>query len=487
MACASSHRLRTSGSCRFSLASAFAVTLAAAFTTGCGMKPGSNGNTAAGNTAAVILASSTANDQLSAYTVTINSLTLTSQSGATVDVINTPVTEEFIHVNGHVEPIGLVNIPQGTYVSASATFGQSTPVCSALISGGINSDFMAANPSATVNLTQPISVTGGTMGLLLDLQVNQLATPCSAGSVPAVTSTFNLTSMAIASSPTNSSNGLAVGLEGTVASLAAGGAGMSVDALVSSQTPPVWQVLFNSSTVFQGVSGASELALGIPVDMDVAIQPDGSLLATRVETIGVSTTNLTLVNGHVISVATSAPVALVLGAAQMGYLGATPGPFGYANLSNAQFQASGQFENLTSLPFTASFDSANMVAGQDVTATTQATQMVGGPTYSPLTTVTLSPQTINGTVSAVSTSGDFTTYTVSLAPYDLFPQFAVQPGQTTLLTNPSTVTVYVDNSTQMLNTGTIGVGGLFRFYGLIFDNNGSLSMDCAQVYNGVTE
>ena len=97
------------------------------------------------------------------------------------------------------------------------------------------------------------------------------------------------------------------------------------------------------------------------------------------------------------------------------------------------------------------------------------------------------PQTVNGTVSAVLTAGNFTTHTVTLAPYDLFPQFAVQPGQTTLLTNPNTIVVYADSSTRMLNSSMVNVGGLFRFYGLVFNDNGTLRMDCAQVMDGVAE
>jgi hypothetical protein len=68
----------------------------------------------------------------------------------------------------------------------------------------------------------------------------------------------------------------------------------------------------------------------------------------------------------------------------------------------------------------------------------------------PPSTVTLIAQTIDGAVVASSNSGGFTTYTVDLASYDLFPMLAVQPGQATLLTNPGEVEVYVDNNTQQL-------------------------------------
>jgi hypothetical protein len=105
----------------------------------------------------------------------------------------------------------------------------------------------------------------------------------------------------------------------------------------------------------------------------------------------------------------------------------------------------------------------------------------------PVTTITLIPQTINGTVSAVSSSGSFTTYTISLAAYDLFPNLAGQPGQANLLTNPGSVVVYVDNNTQQLNTGSIAVGSVLRFNGLVFNDNGTLRMDCAQINDGVAE
>ena len=83
-------------------------------------------------------------------------------------------------------------------------------------------------------------------------------------------------------------------------------------------------------------------------------------------------------------------------------------------------------------------------------------------------------------------SGSFIDYTVSLASYDLFPTLAVQQGQTTLLNNPGQVEVYVGSNTQTLNTQTLAPGSTLRFYGLVFNDNGTLRMDCAQVNDGVT-
>ena len=156
----------------------------------------------------------------------------------------------------------------------------------------------------------------------------------------------------------------------------------------------------------------------------------------------------------------------------------------YFDFSNTTFQITGHFTNLQSLPFVPSFNAANMVAGQNVDVTAGVLTL-GGSTYTPANTITLIPQTINGTVQSISTSGGFTLYTVSLASYDLFPQLAVQQGQITVLDNPSEVQVYVDSHTQTLNTQPLAVGTTLRFYGLVFNDSGTLRMDCGRVNDGV--
>jgi hypothetical protein len=155
-------------------------------------------------------------------------------------------------------------------------------------------------------------------------------------------------------------------------------------------------------------------------------------------------------------------------------------------ISSALFQISGEVNNLAALPFPASFNVSNMVAGQNVYISSLNMTYVGG-IYTTANTITLLPQTINGIVTGTAQSGNFSVYSVSLAPYDPFPQFAVQQGQTTLLNNPSEIEVYVDSNAQLLNTQPVAAGGAFRFYGLVFDDSGTLRMDCVQVSDGVTQ
>jgi hypothetical protein len=484
---------RLTGFCFIHCQPILVVTLATVFLAGCA-GGGSAPPPLSGSTTVVLLASSTANDQLAANLATLTSLTLTSQSGKQVAVLASPVGDEFIHLNGHVEPLVTVSVPQDVYVSATIDASGSS-YCLDQTPGETAQYEFPSGANSVVNLPNPITVTGTAMGLVLDLQIAPLQGGCPTSSTQYVTSppevmaAFSLTPMALAAQPTNSTNGMAPGLQGLISSVDAGGTGFTVNALVNVGVlnPPTWHAAVNGSTVFQ-TFGASQLAAGLPVDMDLAIQPDGSLLATRVEAISTETTTLTTITGAAIEVTPSIQTALIFGAAQAGYIqpeGAVG--FGDENFGSATFQPSSQLGNYGGLPFTASFNAATIVPGQNLTLTTHATAFTGGPNYTPATTMTLMPQTINGTVSAVSTSGSFTTYTVTLASYDLFPQFAVQPEQATLLTNPNTVVVYADSNTQMLNSGTIAAGSAFRFYGLIYNNNGTLRMDCAQVNDGVTE
>ncbi len=480
--------------CRLLLAGTLAI--AAVFATGCG----SSGTTPpkfSGNTAVVVLASSTANDQLFQFSVTLQRLTLTSQSGKTVSLLTTPASDEFMHLNGRVEPLATVSVPQGIYTAAAATVSEAFPACAGLTGGSLLMDEALGGvkglTAASIELEQPITVTGSAMGLVLDLQVSATAPfngACSASLTNSVTitPTFALTPISIASQPTNSANGKVLGVEGLISAVNADGS-FTAGALPSMNEgtiAPAWQVAVSSGTVFQGVTFPSGLTVGMPVDMDLVIQPDGSLQATRVAVYDTDPTNLSLAFGPPMAIYPSGayqavyPVMNTLEVEQAGQLSSLVGLY---SVNEVTAQISGQLANLPSLPFPATFNSASLVDGQNILFSTHAPAGV----FQTLTTITLLPQTIDGTVSAISSEGNFTTYTVTLAPYDLFPNLAAQPGQTTVLTNPNTVVVYADSNAQMLNSSALSVGGVFRFYGLVFNDNGTLRMDCAQVNDGVAE
>jgi len=466
------------------------IALCSVLTAGCGGSARTD-TSLSGNTSVTLLASSTANDELSQFGLTLNSLILTSQTGKSVSVLSTPQYAEFIHLNGGLEPLTTVSVPQGVYTSATVSIGRALFTCVGLVpaTGGLYTSTFAYGQTPSANVTailpSPITITGAAMGLQMNLQVSQSASfsncPGGTGDTYLITPTFNITPLALSAGPANSGNGNATDLHGLIGSANAGAAGFSVNS-VDGQT---WRVTSSGSTLYQGVSGPSQLAAGMPVDMDASIQDDGSLLASRVAVYDTSSLNLTIDSGPLLFDSGYEPMFITF---VVGGEGPLNGPNSdYYSFGDAVFQTSGQLTNIQTVPFTATFNAANMVAGQNVFVSTNSLIDSGGFPYTPADTITLIPQTINGTVSAVGSEGGFTTYTVTLAPYDLFPALAVQQGQTTLLTDPSTVEVYVDSNTQMVTANPIGVGSVVRFYGLVFNDSGTLRMDCAQINDGVAE
>ena len=463
------------------------VFCAAVVLSGCG---GSSSQTVQpGATTVVVMASSTSNDALVALPLTLQSLMLKSQSGNTVTVFSTPIGAEYIHLNGNPQPLVTASIPQDTYVSAFAVFGGASPTCvglhlvnSALISPG-------TTPVVTVNLPQPIQVTGTAMAIDLDLDVSQsfqFAGGCTLGVSAPLNPTFTLMTMNIAAQPTNSTNGRSVGMYGVVTAVnAANGTFIANGLNQQSEGPgPVWQVSTNGSTAFFGVKNLSGLSAGLPVDMDVSLQPDGSLLATRVAVIDTNTANVDVLSGEVLFLGNPPSTLLALSNLATGAVAENFAAVGYAQAAS---QISTQFPNVKNLPFPAVFQAASATPGQNLLVAANISSAVEFSTNSfPATTVELVPQTINGTVTAVSASGGFTVYTVTLAPYDLFPILAAaNAGQPVVPTAPNTVQVYADSSTAVLTP--VSTGSVFRFYGLVFNDNGRLRMDCAQIAAGVAE
>jgi hypothetical protein len=168
-------------------------------TTGCG----SNGTTPpkfSGNTSVTVLLASTGNDQVTQFPVELQTLTLTNQAGKAVTLLSSQQPSEFMHLNGGIEPFTTVTVPQGIYSSATVTVGQAAFVC--LVqdpeTGGLEiATYSIINQGPTVNLASPITVTGSSMALLLNMQVSTSAVfPGCYSSPPfegfSLTPTFNL-------------------------------------------------------------------------------------------------------------------------------------------------------------------------------------------------------------------------------------------------------------------------------------------------------
>jgi hypothetical protein len=473
--------------------STFSLVFCAGLLTGCGSQMMAGPPPPVGNTQVVVLFTSTANDQLTLFNAFVTSIVLTNQAGGVTTLFSSPqpigLGVEWMHLNGASEPIVTVAVPQGTYISAQVTVAD----CSFTTVTFTNSTLLTSTDAqgtcgqgtgmTTVNLAAPITITGSVVGLSFDLQVAQSFTESGPGTnqTYTISPVFTLTPVSISPQPSNETNGKITGLDAQVSALNA--TSNNFTALTTDGV--TLTVKSDASTVYQGLAGLSSLATNELVNLDVAIQSDGSLLATRVEvddaTAPVAAVGTYLfpgtVSGQVITLSQERNGCQALGAPFCGEL--------FEDDNTTAFRTSGQFSNVASLPFSATFDSSTMVPGENISIFYPGTFDV--QSFQNATTVTLAPQTLNGTVTAVSNQNGFAVYTVSLASYNLFPTLQMFNTLGPHLTDPTTLVVYVDTSAQMLNSGMIQVGSLLRFRGLVFNDNGALRMDAGQIYDGVPD
>jgi hypothetical protein len=449
------------------------------------------------NTLVTVLFTSTANDALVNFNMGISSIVLTNQAGGTVSVYASPLSNaagpEFIRLNGAVEPFATVQIPEGTYTGATVTLS-GCEFTNVFYNQGLNTATWdegscgEGTGKSTVNLAAPIAISGSAMALEFNLQVAQSYTldldESNTGlSTYTIDPVFTLSPITISAAPTSIADGRILGLNGSVNSVSSAANTFSLlladGAVLTAKT--------NSSTVFQGIADMSALAATQTANVDLVLQTDGSMLAMRLEVDNPSTTLSN--SGYWLTFYAGENIYNSTANDQVGCVNGVPAYLCgglYQSYAGTNYFVSGEFSNVASLPFTPTFNATTTALAQYTTASLAT----GGGTqnYPTADAITLQSQTVNGTVESVSNENGIAVYTVVLAPYNLFSttQANYLPGTQTL-TTPNTVTVYADSSTQFLHTAMIEEGDLLRFRGVIFNDGGTLRMDCNEILDGVAE
>jgi len=443
-----------------------------------------------GTAQVTVLLSSTSNDGPWDFYIAIANLTLTDSAGNSVSVYTNPTTSvlpqapgEFIHLNGTTEPVVIASVPQATYTSAtvktqycSFSFAGLNSLGGAAISTSAEGTCGQGTGNTTVNLPDPITISASGNVLSLNLQVPQSYTQSQIGTSSysyTISPAFTLTTLQLADPPSNQQDGLVSGINGQITSTSENGFTLQ-DSDGASLTFSA-----GADTSYQGIAGLNSLAAGMVVNLDAAIQPDGSLLATRVEVDDPTATSL-VVGQTMIGAQPNTGQFDVLGQQAVG-ANATSWA-SVQSTAKTQFKLSGQFSNVQNLPFNAQFNAQTLFTGQNVAVFYSSSGGMNIPGYQVVDTVTLMPQTINAIILDVSSTKSFTVYTVGLGEGDLIYVLQAQTGLFPTLSNPYRVVVYADSSTQILTSGLPGVAsGVLRFRGLIFDDNGTLRMDCSQI------
>jgi hypothetical protein len=126
------------------------------------------------------------------------------------------------------------------------------------------------------------------------------------------------------------------------------------------------------------------------------------------------------------------------------------------------------------LPFTPTLNAGSIVPGQNIATPIESLEPVAG-VYPEPSTVTLEPQTINGTVAAISNVSGQTLYQITLFNNDLI----------TLFGSTQTVAAYSTPETHTITTSPLSVGSVARVRGLLFDDGGTLRMVATEIEDGV--
>ena len=459
--------IRTTKATQF-LAVAAGLSLAAALVTGCssGVSSSTGTNINSPAVSVPVLITDAPSDQLVAFTLTLNSITLTDTAGKTASVLSSPTTIEICHLNGIQAPLVTASIPEDTYVSATITF--SSPQITYITPAGLPVTVTPTLATTSFSLTfpAPITVSNTSTSLLVDLLAGQSV--AINGTTVTITPVFKVMAVPPPSTiPPPNQNGTGMQQMGTVVSVS------GTTLVIEPGSGPNFTLTTNSSTVLQGFTALSALTPGELVQVDFVLQPGGVYLATRIQLAPPPPSGqppINLLSGPVTSVSSgSFKMALMqgLGPAVSPVAASAVSVFTITTNSSTTFAITPQFVSLAGLPFTPSFTSANLTAGQAVGVVASS---VSGTTAT-ASNVYLIPQTIGGTVTAVSTSGSYTAYTLTLNSGSAFAS----------LSGASTVTVYTSAATAgpvvSTNNTPIKVGSQVRFNGLIFNTgSGTFSM-----------
>ena len=139
-------------------------------------------------------------DRVVSFEVTVGPITMTPVSGSVVTALASTRRLELSHLSGTNEPLALLNLPQGSYSSASIAV--SNPEVSFINNAGTLVKLQPAlNQTITVNFSPALSVGAGASVVNIDLGVANSLTFDAQGNVTGVSlsaSSFSLSTAAVA-------------------------------------------------------------------------------------------------------------------------------------------------------------------------------------------------------------------------------------------------------------------------------------------------
>jgi hypothetical protein len=415
-------------------------------------------------------------DRLVAVSLTIGSMSLTNSGGGSTSVVSSSTPVEMMHLMGTVDPISLMNVPQGTYSGASISISSATvmymdPAAMQLVQKSVPGPMTATidfNPSLTV----------GTSPMILNLDMN-MASSLSIDQSGNVTMTPTMTASMNPCCTGNSQDPENGGMEhmtGTVMSFS--GSSFMMSMLQSSQNITVTTA---SGTQFEGMGGMGGMSNGMIVMVDAVMHSDGTFMAQKVQCV-MSMSGSSIADGVVTSL-TGAPVTQLTIATMdgtgSGMMGSDLASTLAVNVSpTAIFNIDSDNVDMSNLPFTPTFDGTTIFKGQRVEAVSSSGMMSGGSMGGMMgggtinaSEIDLEQQGLSGTVSGYSGAAAPTAFTLTLPSDSAF----------TTLTGSATVTVLQQTGTELRGMTAVTDSSAVHVRGLLFFDAGAYKLVASRI------
>ncbi len=415
-------------------------------------------------------------DWMLAFSMNISSMSLTGSNG-TVSAVSATTPMEMLHLMGTMQPLAMISAPQGSYTGASITIGSATVMYMDPTTKAPMQKTISGPITATVNFSSPITVGSTPMAMGFDLDLASSVTADASGNL-SMNPVFHVTTgMQGSGSPLDPTDGGIQQMMGTVSGVS--GSSFTMTSMQAAQT---FTFATNSSTTFENISSMSMMTNGMLVAVDASLQSDGSLMATKVQSMMNSGG---VIGGGIITAVTGQPPTSLTMVMQNG---AGTGMMSSDFAAGATIDLSGSttYEidednvDMSGLPFTPVFDASHIYVGQSVMPISSTgmmsggSGMMGGSSMGGTITaseVALEPQGLTGTAATAITSGSTTSFTLTLPSDSAF----------TTLTGATSVTVIQQSQTTVAGTSPIASGSSMHAFGLLFFDAGQWKMVAARM------
>ncbi len=430
---------------------------------------------AAGSTATQISMGDAPADWITAFGMTVNSISMMNSNGTSVNVVPTAAPLEMMQTMATMQPLSVMSVPQGNYTQATVTVSAVTMSYMDPVSKTFMQKTMAGPFTAAVPFSPTMTVGSSPMALNFDMNMGSSVSIDGLGTI-SFTPVMTAMTSGVSSTGPNPFHGGMQHQVGRVTGIL--GSQFTMGSMMGIQTTTV---MTNSSTQFPstGLSSMGTMSTGMMVSVDATLQADGTYMAQRVDYLGTGSTGM-MGGGLVTSITGNPPTQLTLiansgmGGGMMassiaGTLTVTlPASVPYS------FDANGM--DLTGLPFTPAFGPTSLVKGQKVevvsaSSMTMGIGMGGGMNGDGIGTLTasqvrLEQQALHGVVSAYSATGTQATFTMTIAADSAFAS----------LTGITAIKVHQQAGTQLQGLAAITDGSDVQARGLLFYDAGTYKL-----------